>query len=357
MLLRVQEKALLQLRGLYESFGYRQFQMSRFEEYGLYVANKDFLLSDQVITFTDPSGKLMALKPDVTLSIIKNAPAGPNQVRRLYYNENVYRPSGPMHSFKEILQAGVECVGDLSGYETAEVAYLAARSLGCIRSDFVLDISHMGLIASVLEESGLSAAGQKQALTCLHQKNPHELRSLCLAEGVAPEKLLALTGDSFDRRELERLGKLLTAPAQRQALEELTQVCATLETMGIPGRIQVDFSCAHDLKYYSGLVFKGYVPGIPASILSGGQYDRLLARMGKPSRAIGFAVYLDLLEDSAQPPAALSWRIDPTGAAPDQVLLAVEQYAREGTVLVSRDPSIPARHTVIFENGEAVVHG
>ena len=48
--------------------------MSRFEEYDLYVANKDFLISDEVITFTDRSGRLLAMKPDVTLSIIKNAP-------------------------------------------------------------------------------------------------------------------------------------------------------------------------------------------------------------------------------------------------------------------------------------------
>ena len=58
---------------VFESYGYRQFRMSKFEEYDLYVRNKDFLLSDKIITFNDTNGKLMALKPDVTLSIIKNS--------------------------------------------------------------------------------------------------------------------------------------------------------------------------------------------------------------------------------------------------------------------------------------------
>ncbi len=51
-----------------------------------------------------------------------------------------------------------------------------------------------------------------------------------------------------------------------------------------------------DVGYYNGFVFKGYVENVPAAVLSGGQYDRLMAKMNRDSRAIGFAVYLDLLE-------------------------------------------------------------
>ena len=50
------------------------------------------------------------------------------------------------------------------------------------------------------------------------------------------------------------------------------------------------------MKYYNGMVFRGYVEGVPVAVLSGGQYDRLLRRMGRRSRAVGFAVYLDALE-------------------------------------------------------------
>ena len=65
--LSFQEKVIFSLRGLYRSYGYTQYKMSKFEEYDLYANNKDFLISDRVITFTDTNGKLMALKPDVTL--------------------------------------------------------------------------------------------------------------------------------------------------------------------------------------------------------------------------------------------------------------------------------------------------
>ena len=70
--LKDDEKAILSFRSLYQKYGYLPYKMSKFEEYDLYVKNKDFLVSDSVITFNDTNGKLLALKPDVTLSIIKN---------------------------------------------------------------------------------------------------------------------------------------------------------------------------------------------------------------------------------------------------------------------------------------------
>ncbi|MGM9600416.1 MAG: ATP phosphoribosyltransferase regulatory subunit [Faecousia sp.] len=357
MKLMREEKALFALRELYESFGYRRFQMSRFEEYRLYVQNKDFLVSDQVITFTDPTGKLMALKPDVTLSIIKNADDAPGHVQKLYYNENVYRPSGAMGAFKEIMQAGLECVGDLTGYDAVEVAYLAAKSLQSLDENYVLDISHMGLIAATLENSGLSKEGQKQALVCLHQKNAHEMKALCAKEEVDDSQLLALVSFCGGAKELESLAVVLTGQAQREALGELSQVVTTLEDMGCGHHVQVDFSCAGALKYYSGLVFKGYLPGIHKSVLSGGQYDKLLAKMGKSSRAIGFAIYMDLLEDSDMEESVLMYRIDPTGANPAQVLACAQRLQQQGSVLVSADASVPSQYVVRFENGEELCYG
>ena len=123
------ERAIFELRSLYEGYGYSRYKMSKFEEYDLYVRNKDFLVSDNIITFTDTNGKLMALKPDVTLSIIKNSTDNINSVSKVYYNENVYRVSKGTHSFKEIMQVGLECIGNIDEYCIYEVLMLAAKSL------------------------------------------------------------------------------------------------------------------------------------------------------------------------------------------------------------------------------------
>ena len=142
--LKGEEKVTMALRSLYTSYGYRPYKMGRFEEYDLYAGNKDFLVSGNVITFTDTNGKLMALKPDVTLSIVKSVKDMKGCVSRICYDENVYRVSDRSGLFREIMQAGLECIGDIGLLELCEVAVLAQKSLLEISEDSVLTISPTG---------------------------------------------------------------------------------------------------------------------------------------------------------------------------------------------------------------------
>ena len=330
---KYEERSGYALRNLYRSYGYIPYKMSRFEEYDLYVRNKDFLVSDQIITFSDRSGRLLALKPDVTLSIVKNAPEEPGAVQKVYYQENVYR------DYREILQAGLECVGDLGEYEIAEVVLLAAKSLQLLGGRWMLDISHMGLLAAVLEDSGLGLEQQNRAMEYLHRKNYHQLKALC-AGSAAWEKLSAIASCRGGRETLQQLEDLLTTTAERQALEQLKGLWKILEASGFADSIRLDFSVANNMRYYSGVVFRGYLEGIPASVLSGGQYDKLPQKMGRNAKAIGFAIYLGLLENRNRDED--DFKVDTLifhdGTADPMVLTAAaEEAAKKGTVLVTRE--------------------
>lgn len=300
-----EERAVFQLRALYRRYGYTQYKMSKFEEYDLYSRNKEFLISDSVITFTDTNGKLMALKPDVTLSIIKNGQDAPGCVQKVYYNENVYRVSNGTHCFKEIMQTGLECIGDIDTYCLYEVLMLAAESLCSISADCVLDIAHLGIVSGLLDDLSLSAEDTERALKCIGDKNVHELSALCAAAGADEQKaallkdLLALYGRPA--AVLPRLQKLLAGTPYEAPLCELTAVITALVEAGFGDMIRLDFSVINNRKYYNGIVFKGFVNGVPTGILSGGQYDRLMRKMGRKAGAVGFAVYLDLLEELGAP--------------------------------------------------------
>ena len=100
-ILKNEEKILFGLRALYRQYGYAQFRMRKFEEYDLYAGNRDFLVSGRVITFQDTDGKLLALKPDVTLSIVRSGRDEPGAIQKVYYQENVYRVAGYSSSFRE----------------------------------------------------------------------------------------------------------------------------------------------------------------------------------------------------------------------------------------------------------------
>lgn len=292
--MRTEEKVIFALRELYTKYGYAQFKMSKFEEYDLYVRNKDFLVSDSVITFNDTNGKLMALKPDVTLSIIKNS-ADTDSVQKLYYNENVYRVSKNTHSFKEIMQTGLECIGNIGTYNICEVVTLAAKSLGAISDNFVLDISHMGLISSVLE--GIDSETKKEILKYISEKNTHDLASLCEKESIDSSVIVALVNVCGTAEEIkEKLAAIPFGESSKEALTEINQVADIMMSLPESSKIHFDFSIINDMNYYSGIVFKGYIEGIPTGILAGGRYDLLMSKMGKKCGAIGFAVYLDFLE-------------------------------------------------------------
>ena len=342
-----EERFGLILQNLYRSYGYIPYKMSRFEEYDLYVRNKDFLVSDQIITFSDRSGRLLAMKPDVTLSIVKNAPEKCGVVQKVYYQENVYR------DYREILQTGLECVGDLGEYEIAEVVLLAVKSLQQLGNRWVLDISHMGLLAAVLNGSGLSLEEQNQAMEYLHRKNDHQLKALC-GDGQAWEKLSAIAACRGGKEALEQIALVLTTEEEQRELQQLQGRWEILEASGCGDSLRLDFSVGNNMGYYSGVVFRGYLEGIPASVLSGGQYDKLPQKMGRNAKAIGFAVYLDLLENREEESFDVDTLILHDGSAdPLTLTAAAEEAAAAGTVLVSRE--LPAgrtwKHLRRFEKG------
>lgn len=360
-ILKNDERAVLALRDLYCRYGYLPYKMSRFEEYDLYLQNKDFLVSDQIITFSDRNGRLLALKPDVTLSIIKNVPDQNGVVQKVYYNENVYRADKSTHVIKEIMQAGLECVGDLGFYEIAEVVLLAAKSLACIGKNYLLDLSHMGLISAVLDECGLTDRQRSAVMTCLRKKNLHELEILANTSGADAQKLAALCKCSGKPSVvLSEIGALLTSEEAQVALVELQRICAILETQGFGDSVRIDFSVGSDMSYYSGVVFKGYLDGIPTGILSGGQYDKLLRKMGRSSHAIGFAIYLDRLERMGQTPCGFdveSILLHEPNADIVALTAAAESLRKYGSVLVVTEP--PKQRTYarayMFTDGEAVL--
>ena len=332
---RNEEQAVFALRGLYQRYGYAPYKMSQFEEYDLYVRNKDFLISDKIITFSGEGGKLMALKPDVTLSIVKNAPEEPGVVQKVYYSENVYR------DYREIMQAGLECVGDLTPDDIAEAVLLAVKSLDLLGGRYVLDISHMGLLAAVLERCGFDEEKQKQAMACLRQKNTHDLKALCGDNRTAWETLGAISACRRGAEALEALTPYLTGEAEQAAVAELNALLGMLKERGYEDCVRLDFSVSNDLGYYSGVVFRGYLEGIPESILSGGQYDKLPRKMGRKSRAIGFAVYADLLQERNQEDS--SFDVDTLilhdgTVSLSEVNRAAKAASKNGSVLVATTP-------------------
>ncbi len=296
------------LRAFYRQRGYLPYHMSSFENYELYADKKDFLISDKVITFSDTDGSLRALRPDVTLSIVKSAELQPGEKKKLYYQENVYRPSGGTGRVREIMQCGLECLGDLDSGDLSEVLELAALSLSAVSAESMLCFSHLGIADALFRKLRADEAQQAEILKLIAGRNRHELAELFSRQGwpdTVLQDLKSLLSLSCSLREL---------PEQLAAYSwigsELPLEIATIEDRC---GARFDFSIIGDTHYYNGLVFQGFIPGISGKLLSGGQYDRLMARMKRKGKAIGFAVYLNLLPQTDEEPEVLVLYDDRTG--------------------------------------------
>lgn len=294
--LRPEEKLIFSLRELYEAYGYQSYQMSRFDEYELYVRNKAYMHDDRIISFHDTNGKLLALKPDVTLSIIRSTKEQGVNKRKVYYDESVFRVSDSTKRYKEIKQAGLECIGSLDLYDVFESLYLAAKTLQSISPDFVLCISHLGILSPVLAQISTDEEFTQRAVSCIRQRNQHDLKRLCESCGVSDTQyewlcvLLSAYGDRANvLSSLQCFGLL-------PSLKEMETLSAMLDKTEFADRFCFDFSIVNDMDYYNGFTFSGFLNGVSTAVLSGGQYDKLLEKMDLPQKGIGFALNLDLLE-------------------------------------------------------------
>ena len=295
--LRYEELVILKLRTLYSEYGYSQYRMSRFEEYELYAGNRAFLPSGEILTFTGVGGRLMALRPDVTLSIVKYA-KNDGELKKLYYNENVYRSDGL--EFKEQMQVGLECIGKIDVDLTSEALMLAKRSLEIIGENTRLDISHIGFLSGLLSTEQMTAAQRNDLVICLSEKNITGLKALCSRFELTDEfcnRITTLSSIYGPFNEVEdKLRGICCSADMDAALAELKELHINLENLGVKSGVNIDFSIVNDISYYNGIIFQGYIKGIPEKVLSGGRYDELLRRFGNKSDAIGFAVNLDVLE-------------------------------------------------------------
>ncbi|NCB50728.1 MAG: hypothetical protein EOM54_02425 [Clostridia bacterium] len=290
------EKLMYTFRRLYEQYGYRAFSMNKLEEYAFYAANMRFLEHPEIIVFSDLDGRLMALKPDITLSIVRNIDPDIRGVKKMYYAENVFRPSVTAREFRELRQIGLECIGDVDLYTIAEVLSLSAKSLEAVDSEYSLDVSHLGIVSLMLDGHLTDYSAREKVLACIRQKNPHDLMRAALAAGMEErhaERLCGLVTLQGSFSDTLRGAKKLVSDGALPALYELEQLYDILRC----DNLRLDFSIVSDTDYYNGITFQGYVKNSPDAVLKGGQYDNLLRRMGKGGcSAIGFAIYFDALE-------------------------------------------------------------
>ena len=289
-----------QISTLLKQMGYGRVYPNPFAPYKLFLDNKDFLHSDEAITFGSGDG-VYAFLPDVTLGLAAAQPKEKlSEPKRVYYHEKVYRLSEG--SAKSLDQLGAEIFGEIDNFLRLEICYLAAKALEYQNPQSILILSHTAFGAALTKATGLCEQTQSKMLSLAADKNRHDLELLLEGESgeiIEKIKLLpALEGEAYEALAKAKEGYI--NDEMSFAVSELAEIVDGLRNAGIRNKIYIDFSMSGNLDYYDGIVFSGIVPKVAGTVMSGGSYKNLLSRLGSDNGGLGFALRLDLLRKPSE---------------------------------------------------------
>ena len=291
---------LLDIRKMYDLYGYKRISLPSFEEYDLYNENKDFI-DRNILTVMSPNGKLLALRPDITLSVAKKISKDQSlKYSKIYYQENTYNLTKYM-GYEEDEQLGIELIGKESVFLDFEIVDLAVKSLDIINEKSLIVLSHAGFISSIFDNLNLEYEVKEEIFDCINKKNSHDIKKILennkfISENVKEliYKIPELSGDLNDiTKELSKYG---INDNIKKILLELKQLNNLLLKFHKKSKIVFDFSVIKNLNYYNGIILQGYIEGFSNVILTGGRYDRLFEKFGVDTGAVGFAILTDSLK-------------------------------------------------------------
>jgi len=273
-------------------------------------------LAAQTYSFVDRDGNVLALRPDFT-SLLAKIAAGRLAHRaapiRLFYSGEVLRYEPPRAGrHDELFQMGLEHLGGERAGADAEVVAVAAECLEALGvRDGVVALGHVAVFNALVDAAGIDPAARPALRDRVDAKDASGVAAALAGSTAAPatEALIALTSLAGGVSVLDRAEEAVRAvPAAAAAVGELRTLVDALVAAGLGERIAVDLGEVRGLDYYTGLVFRIFAPGLGFEVGSGGRYDGLLARFGRPLPAVGFMLGLDrvalLLERQGAVPAA-----------------------------------------------------
>lgn len=271
--------------------GYLEVKTPGFELYEF--LRRGFIAEETMYKFTDHRGRILALRPDFTLSVMRLAVSQLQKDTipwKLCYTGEVYRieqpESGKLH---EYTQVGAEILGAPGQIAEAEAIWLAAQGLrqaGC--DSFRVVLGDCRVTSALLKAADLTIVDQERVRCALRRQDLVELER-CLNGAIGETVFRCLT----ERTSVLDTAKELLSRQKDQSvavLEQLEALHFILARTGLEGKVEIDFGLVRPMPYYTGIVFEFYAETSAVSIGGGGRYDSLSGVLAQKIPAVGFAV-------------------------------------------------------------------
>ncbi len=294
------------LKSSAQVFGYQEIRTPLFEHTELFergVGEGTDIVSKEMYTFFDKSGRSLTLRPEATASCVRaflehSVQAGVLPAKWFYCGP-MFRYDRPQSGrYRQFSQFGVELFGSTSPMADVEVLLLAVQMLKAIGlKDYRLHINSVGcpLCREQYRQALLAFIAPLTPKLCPDCRQRHQMNPLRVLDCKNPSCGEAMLGHP---RLLDYLCLDCAQHYQR------VQDSLTLHQVSY----QHDDQLVRGLDYYTNTAFEIHIPGIGAqsAVGGGGRYNGLVKALGGPDLpGIGFALGLERLLLALQQDAAV----------------------------------------------------
>jgi histidyl-tRNA synthetase len=277
--------------------GFTRFEAPVVETMELLTRKAGEEVSRQIYHFADKSDRELALRPEVTPSLVRMVSARQGQIQfpaKWWTIAQCFRYERMTRGRKrEHFQWNVDVMGEPSVMAEAWVLACATHALGALglpAADVKIHVNNRQLMAHLLSELGVPPEKHLDTFMVLDKKGkaPDEtLKEMLVEQGVAAataDAVLAGLG-AITLEDLSSARFAGAAPAQ-----QVTSLLDAAEALGFRDYLVFDSSVVRGLSYYTGTVFEAFDSARQfRAIFGGGRYDNLFESMtGQKRPAVGF---------------------------------------------------------------------
>lgn len=297
--LTIQEK----LHHLLHLYGYQDIQTPTFEYFDVFRKEIGTISSRELYKFFDREGDTLVLRPDITPSIARSVATLFEEeefpTRLCYIGNTFINHSSYQGRLKENTQLGAELIGEDSVEADAELIAMVVDALKKVGlKEFQVNIGHVDFLNTLMDLTGLNEEKKAEVYTLTANRNYFGVEEILIRENVEMSvvEMFRILPELIGGTEvLVRAAKLVPGEMAKRSIVRLLKIYQILELYGAEEYVTFDLSMSGSYGYYSGIVFRAYTYGTGDAIVRGGRYDHLIAKFGKNTPSIGFAIIIDEL--------------------------------------------------------------
>lgn len=275
------------LRHIFVEHGYLEVLMPSFEYVELYNDMDIGIDEEKMFQYINYEGKRVALRVDFTVPLARlYSSQKENGEKRYCYFGKVYRKE-KRHKGRssEFFQAGIELLGKAGVAGDLECLELVLETMQCLR----LKTLRIEMGSAQFYNRLVEIVDDEKFINILKRRDLSAMKDFVEShhfDSHLHDLLLMLPQAFGDIQVLYQVQSLIDDPLLKEAIEECIHLYQQSKMKDI---LTFDLAMTPMMKYYTGIMLKGYSPYSAEPIMNGGRYDKLMNHFQRQVPAIGFS--------------------------------------------------------------------